>query len=297
MIEAGGTKFNCAVGTAHDKILAETRIATSTPEETLAVTVDFFRDAATEYGSLDALGIASFGPLELDKASPHYGYITRTPKPHWSHTDMLGILGRELSVASAIDTDVNCAALSEAKWGAAKGTNSSIYVTVGTGIGAGIIVDGKLLHGINHPEVGHMVVGIAAEDTNFKGTCSFHSDCLTSFAVGPAIEARWGTRAENLPPNHEAWRLEADYLAAMCLNLTFTLAPEKIILAGGVMEQLHLIDLVRDRFLKKVGGYLAQFDHRQDIDSYIVGPKLQKSGLSGAFLMAERAFGLKDQAL
>lgn len=295
MIEAGGTKFNCAVGSSYEKYLEEIRVETTTPDKTLRSVISFFREMVEKYGNLRSLGIASFGPLDLDKKSSSYGYITRTPKPNWSHTDILGILKNELSIPCDIDTDVNCAILSEAKWGAARGTKSSIYVTIGTGIGAGIIVDGKLLHGKSHPEVGHMMIQVAPQDKDFRRRiCSFHPDCLTSLASGPAIRARWGVSSKSLPKGHDAWDLEANYLALMCINLTLTLSPEKIILDGGVMGQPFMIELIREKFQENLGGYLVQFDHKKEVDDYIVSPVLKNSGLSGAFLMAERAIGINQ---
>jgi len=288
-IEAGGTKFNCAIGTGHNDILREVKITTTTPDETLGQVIDFFQQAQQDIGSLKALGMAAFGPLDLNKSSSTYGYITRTPKPHWSHTDITGILRNGIGVPVGLETDVNGAILAEAKWGAAQSIDDAIYVTIGTGIGGGIISGGKLLHGLSHPELGHMQVPLDERDRDFAGYCSFHGNqCLTGLASGPAMALRWKTNAENLPPEHEAWDLEAEYLAAMCMNLSLTLCPKKIILGGGVMSQPFMLDKVRQKFLQKMAGYLDYLDNEKAVADLIVTPELEKPGLIGAFLLADQ---------
>ncbi|RMF63832.1 MAG: ROK family protein, partial [Bacteroidetes bacterium] len=208
-VEAGGTKFVCAVGTGPDDVRALTRFPTTTPEETLARTLDFFR---SQPEPPVALGVGSFGPLDPDPSSPTYGYITRTPKPGWSHTDVAGTLGRALGVPVAFDTDVNAAAVGEHRWGAARGLDTFIYLTVGTGIGGGGLVGGRRLHGLVHPEMGHVLVPRAPSD-DFAGHCPFHGACLEGMAAGPALQARWGRPGADLSADHPAWDLEAHYLA------------------------------------------------------------------------------------
>jgi len=288
-IEAGGTKIICAVGTAHDQILKQTRIKTSQPEETMAQVIDFFQKNIEEFGPLEAMGIASFGPLELDENSPHYGQIIRTPKVGWSGVDIPAIMQKNFAVSTGINTDVNAALLGEWKWGAAHGQNSAVYVTIGTGIGMGLMVAGKLVQGRMHPEAGHMLIPQHTEDQDFKGNCAFHGNCLSGLAAGPALEARWGQKAETLPTDHMAWEIEADYLAAMCVNLTVMLFPQKIILGGGVMNIPGLLKKIQQKFLDKMGGYVAIFDHMDDVENYIVPKQLQNPGLSGAFYLAENA--------
>ncbi|MCI0477366.1 MAG: ROK family protein, partial [Anaerolineales bacterium] len=212
-IEAGGTKFVCAVGTAPDDV-RETRFSTTTPEETIRRAIDFFRAQPR----VAAIGIGSFGPVDLHRASPTYGYITTTPKPDWANTDLAGAIQRALAVPVGFDTDVNVAALGEHRWGAARGLDTFIYLTIGTGIGGGGLVSGKLMHGLIHPEMGHIRVPHDFVRDPFPGSCPFHSDCLEGLASGPALGKRWGARAETLPADHPAWELQAHYLALALVN-------------------------------------------------------------------------------
>lgn len=282
-IEAGGTKFNCVVGTDPFTILARERFATTTPSETLGRVKDFFLSQASEHGEFAGIGIGCFGPLDLNPGSNTYGYITATPKPHWSQTDIAGFFSSALDVPVSFDTDVNCAALGEYHCGAARGRPNFVYVTVGTGIGAGVFVDGKPLNGIAHTEFGHILVPRDPGDT-FKGHCPFHTDCLSALACGPAIEARWGCKGHELPENHEAWDLQAHYLAIMCVNITLSYSPEIIILGGGVMDQAHLFPKIRRRFVELMNGYMIPDINPSD---YIVPTGLQgASGEVGAMVMA-----------
>lgn len=251
-LEAGGTKFVCAIGTGPDD-LERTAFPTTTPEETIGRAIAFFRERA----ALRALGIASFGPVDLDPRSATYGYITSTPKPGWSHTDIAGTMGRALGVPVHFDTDVNAAALAESRWGSARGLDDVVYLTVGTGIGGGALVGGRLVHGLLHPEMGHMRPPHDRIADPYGGICPFHGDCLEGLASGPAIEQRWGVRAHDLPPDHPAWRLEARYLAAGVVNLICTLSPRRVILGGGVMEQAHLFPMVREEVAAMLNGYVA----------------------------------------
>ena len=214
-IEAGGTKFICLVGSGPDDIRARARIPTTTPDETLSAVLEFFQENGA---GMQALGVAAFGPLDLNKDSSTYGYITTTPKPDWSNTDLLGPLQAALDIPIAFDTDVNGAALGEGRWGAAQGLDDFVYLTVGTGIGGGAMVNGKLLHGAQHPEMGHMLLPHDRQQDPFDGICPFHGDCLEGLANGPAIQVRWGQPANDLPADHPAWELEAHYLAMACTN-------------------------------------------------------------------------------
>ena len=251
-IEAGGTKFVCAVGSGPQD-LERTTFPTTTPEETIARAIAFFRERAP----LRALGIASFGPVDLDPRSETYGYITSTPKAGWANTDISGMVGRALGVQVRLDTDVNAAALAESQWGSARGLDDVVYLTVGTGIGGGALAGGRLVHGLVHPEMGHMRVPRDRYADTYPGVCPYHGDCLEGLASGPAIEQRWGTRAENLPADHLAWRLEARYLAAGVVNLVCTLSPRRVIMGGGVMEQAHLFPLIREEVATALNGYVA----------------------------------------
>lgn len=286
-IEGGGTKFNCAIGPSAEEIWARTSFPTTTPAETLARAIEFFKEGKAEYGDLGAIGVASFGPVDLHRQSEYYGYITTAPKPHWAYTDMVGNISRALNVPVAFDTDVNCATLAEGAFGAARGIQNFVYVTVGTGIGAGVTSDGRLLNGAMHPEVGHMLLPRFDGDKEFRGCCPYHGDCLEGLASGPAIETRWGCKGQDLPPDHPAWELEAEYLAAMCVNLTLCYAPERIVLGGGVMSQRQLFAMIRAAFTRLLNGYTT-LPAATDVDSYIVPAILDgRSGEVGAMIAAE----------
>jgi fructokinase len=291
-IEAGGTKFVCAVGSGPEDIHAETRFPTTTPEETLGKAIDFFREGVAQGAALEAIGIGSFGPVDPDPDSPTWGYITTTPKPGWVNTEVAGAIGRALEVPVGFDTDVNAAALGEYRWGAAQGLSSFIYLTVGTGIGGGGMVEGRLLHGLMHPEMGHLRIPHDRSADPFPGNCPFHGNCLEGLAAGPAIEARWGRRGETLPEEHPAWPLEARYVALGLVNFILTLAPQRIVIGGGVMSQPHLFELVRAEVQSLLNGYIQAPEILDEIDAYIVPPGLgQRSGVLGAMALAERAAG------
>ena len=229
-VEGGGTKFVCMIGRGPDDIVAEARIPTTTPPATLSQTVEFFRDGAARYGRLAAVGVGCFGPVDLREGSPTWGWITTTPKAGWARTDVAGRLRKDLGVPVAFDTDVNAAAVGEARWGAARGLGNFVYITVGTGIGGGALVGGEPLHGLLHPEIGHMLLPHDRALDPFPGSCPFHRDCLEGLASGPALHARWGQAAETLPEEHPAWALEARYLALAITNLVCTLSPQRVVL-------------------------------------------------------------------
>ncbi|MCY0887770.1 MAG: ROK family protein [Alicyclobacillaceae bacterium] len=282
-IEAGGTKFVCGIGDEHGQVAKSITFQTTTPEETLSHVYAFFQSE-----HIDGLGVGAFGPLELDRQSPLYGHITTTPKRHWQHFNLLGALKDEFSCDIYLDTDVNAAALGEASWGAAAGHQNCIYITVGTGIGAGLLVEGNLVHGLLHPEVGHMLVRRRAGDT-FSGCCPYHQDCLEGLASGPAIQARWGEEASLLANNDAVWMLEAYYLGQALTNLILTVSPEKIILGGGVMQQAQLLPLIRREVQTFLAGYVEKRELGQTIDQYIVDPGLgQMAGLKGCLALVVR---------
>jgi len=286
-IEAGGTKFVCAVGTRPEDLRTQVRFPTTTPAETLGRCIEFFR-AQPEIG---ALGVASFGPIDLHGGAPTYGYITTTPKPGWANTDVVGPLRRALDVPVGFDTDVNGAVLGEWRWGAAQGLDTAVYVTIGTGIGGGAIAGGRLAHGLVHPEMGHLLLPREPDDVTFEGVCPFHgSRCWEGVASGPAIERRWGQRAETLPPEHPAWDLEARYIASALATLVMVLSPERLILGGGVMQVEHLFPLVRRHLTRALGGYVRADSVLSGMDDYVVPPRLgQKAGIAGALALAELA--------
>jgi fructokinase len=287
-LEAGGTKFVCAVGDEHGELSAQVRIPTTEPAETLGQVIAFFRDASRDT-RLAALGIGCFGPIDLDPASTTFGHITLSPKHGWNQADVVGPLVRALGLPVELDTDVNGAALGEYRWGAARGFDSFVYLTVGTGIGGGALVGGRPLHGLLHPEMGHLLIE-RREDDDFPGTCPFHGTCFEGLAAGPAIEQRWGRKAETLPEEHPAWELEAHYLALGLVNLVCTLSPRRVILGGGVMSQTHLFPRVRERVRTLLNGYLRTPAILVDNEEFIVPPGLgHRAGVLGAIALAERA--------
>ena len=282
-IEAGGTKFNCVIGTDPRTILRRTKIATTTPEETLAAVKDWFVQQSLELGALSALGIACFGPLDLKPSSSKYGYITATPKAHWSNTEIAGYFQRHFGIPVGFDTDVNGSALGEHLHGAAKDIDDFVYVTIGTGVGAGVFINGRPLTGMVHPELGHIRLPKKAADS-FDGNCAFHGDCLEGLVSGPAIEARWNCIAALLPQEHPAWDLEAHYLALMCVNIAMSYSPQRIILGGGVMDQSHLFGVIRAKFAQLMSGYMLP---DIELEEFIVAPGLPGfSGEVGALALA-----------
>ena len=286
-IEAGGTKFVCAVGTGPDDVRAEVRFATTTPSETIGRTIDFFREQPEP---LTAIGIGSFGPLDLNPDSPTCGYITTTTKTGWAHTSFAGVLQEALKVPVLLDTDVNAAALGEYKWGAAQGLDTFIYLTVGTGIGGGGMVNGHLIHGLAHPEMGHVYIPHDPVEDPYPGCCLYHGDCLEGLACGPAIEERWGQPPETLPAGHPAWRLEARYLALGLVNIIFTLSPQRVIISGGVLQQESLLPMVRENVHELIRGFVPVPPSSNETDSYIVLPALgHEAGVLGAIALAQQA--------
>lgn len=286
-IEAGGTKFVCAVGSGPDDIRAETRFPTTTPAETIGRVIAFFREQPAE---LAAIGIAAFGPLDPNPASPTFGYITTTPKPGWANADLAGAVRRALDKPVGFDTDVNGAALGEQRWGAAQGLDTFVYLTIGTGVGGGGVIGGRLMHGLVHPEMGHIRVPHDWAADPFAGTCPYHGDCLEGMTCGPAMGARWGQRAETLPPDHPGWALEAHYLAYGLASLICTLSPQRIIMGGGVMNTPHLLPLVREGVLRALNGYVQSPAILEHIDEYIVPPGLGNyAGVLGAIALGQEA--------
>lgn len=286
-IEGGGTKFVVAVGRADGEILAQTRIPTTTPEETLSRCVEFLQTQEAASGKLAAIGIATFGPLALQPASANYGHILPTPKLFWTNADLLTPFRAAFDVPIAVDTDVNGAALGEWRWGAAQGLDTFLYLTIGTGIGGGGLFQGQLMHGLLHPEMGHIPLPKSADDVCF---CRFHDNCFEGLAAGPAIENRWGEKAENLPAGHPAWEVEASHIARALRSFICTLSPERIILGGGVMSQAHLFPLIREKTLAELNGYIQAAEILEKINEYIVPVALEgRAGILGAFVLAEQA--------
>ena len=289
-IEAGGTKWVCSIASHPEDIRATTKFLTGEPEETINSAIQFIKNTVQYSEELSGIGIGSFGPLDLKKDSNTYGYITTTPKPGWANTDLITPFKKEFNLPIGFDTDVNAAALGEQLWGAGQGVSDFIYLTVGTGIGGAAIVNHNLVHGMIHPEMGHMLIPHDKALDPFPGACPYHGDCLEGLATGPAIKERWGQTAEALPPDHPAWELEAHYLGLGISNLITTLSPQRVILGGGVMNQGHLFRHIRREVRQLLGGYIAVSQIMEDNDTYILPPALgSKSGVLGAVALAQQA--------
>lgn len=286
-IEAGGTKFVCGIGAGPDD-LETTQFPTTSPDATLDRAIAWFRERAN--GRLRAVGIASFGPLDLNPASSTFGYITSTPKLAWQNYNITGTIREALDLPVNIDTDVNAAAMAEARWGAAQGLCDFLYLTVGTGIGGGAVIRDQVVHGMLHPEMGHIRIPHDRAKDPFAGCCPFHGDCLEGLATGPAIEARWGVRAERLPDDHPAWALEAHYLGLALATWVCTLSPERFVAGGGVMQRPHLFALIRAELARLLNGYIQTSEIMAHLDEYVVPPKLgSRAGVLGAIELAARA--------
>lgn len=293
-IELGGTKCVAAVGGADGRITATRRVPTTTPDATLSALVDFFAADTREHGPLEALGIGSFGPADLDPSSPRYGHVTTTPKVGWQNVDVVGAFRAAFDVPIAFDTDVNAAALGEWRHGAAQGLDSVLYLTVGTGIGGGVVIHGRPLHGLLHPEMGHVRVPHDLAADPFRGLCPYHRDCLEGLASGPAMAARWGQPAETLPASHPAWALEARYLAAALQGFVCTLSPHRIVIGGGVASHPGLLPRVRAELQQQLNGYVQAPAILDAMDRYVVAPGLDdRSGVVGALVLAETALRVR----
>jgi len=280
-LEAGGTKMVCAIGDEQGNILERISIPTLAPENTMPAILDFFKNK-----NISALGIGCFGPVDLDKKSPTYGHITTTPKLAWKNYAIVGVCEKELGVPVGFDTDVNGSALGEATWGCTKDLDNSIYITVGTGIGVGVIIDRKPYHGMLHPEGGHIFLARHPQDPMERGVCPYHELCLEGLASGPSIQARWGKPGVELADRKEVWELEAYYLAQAICSYIMILSPERIIIGGGVAHQEQMMPLIRKEVLRQMGGYIAA-KGMQDLDNYIVLPSLNDDqGILGALKLA-----------
>lgn len=280
-IEAGGTKMVCAIGDENGNLIDRISIPTEKPEITVPKLVAYFRKH-----DIKALGIGCFGPIDLNKESATYGHVTKTPKLGWEYFDVVGTFQKELNVPVGFDTDVNGAILGEVTWGAAKGLNSAIYITVGTGVGVGVYMNGGLVHGLVHPEAGHILLSKRADDT-YEGKCPFHKNCFEGLAAGPAIEGRWGQKGFELANREEVWDLEAYYIAQAIATYILTYSPEKVILWGGVMHQEQLFDMVRKQVVEILNGYVQSDVLLKNTDQYIVAPALgDDPGIKGAIKLA-----------
>ncbi len=285
-IEAGGTKFVCVVASGPGQIVDEIRYMTTTPKETLGKAIQFFHPFVAS-GQISAIGVGAFGPLDSNPQSPTYGFVTATPKPGWSNTNVLGTLRQALRTNIAFDMDVNTAALGEYLWGASKGCDPSLYLTIGTGIGGGYIVNGRPLIGLLSLEMGHVLIPHSRELDPFPGSCPFHGDCFEGLASGPAIQKRLGVTGAVVPEDDAFWDIEADYIAAALMNYILTLSPKKIILGGGVMQRDFLFPKIQRRVLELLNGYVSSKKILEEIEDYIVAPGLgNQSGSLGAIALA-----------
>jgi fructokinase len=293
-VETGGTWCVCAVGEGPENLAAEEQFRTGGPEDTLERIVGFFRSAP---GPLAAVGIGSFGPVDVDPSSDTWGYVTTTPKPNWRQVAVAPVIRDRLGVPVAFDADVTAAAAGERRWGAGQGADSLCYITVGTGIGAGLLIDGRPWHGLVHPEAGHIRVPRVQGDTEeaFAGVCPVHGDCWEGLASGPAIAKRWGGEPAGLGDDHPAWQMEAEYLALGIVSIILIASPGRVILGGGVMERRGLLELVRRRVAELLAGYLDTPLLAEDIGSYLVPPGLgDRAGVLGAIALARELIGDPD---
>ncbi len=289
-IEGGGTKFVCAYGSGPADLQGRTVIRTQKPEDTMPEILDYIRSVQTKT-KISAIGVSVFGPLDLDKQSLTYGHIMPTAKVEWSDFDMVGTLRKHFNLPIGFDTDVNGAAIGEYRWGAAQGLSDFLYLTIGTGIGGGAIVNGKLLHGAQHPEMGHIMIPQDRAQDAFEGVCAYHKNCFEGLASGPSMKVRWHVdSALDLPKEHPAWDLEAYYLGTALSIYTFVLSPKRIILGGGVMRQEHLLAKVRTQMVVALKAYVRNY-RVSDPESYVVSPGVgENSGVLGAIALAESSY-------
>lgn len=288
-LEAGGTKMVCAIGNENGEILERISIPTEAPDITMPKLISYFADK-----EIEALGIGCFGPIDLNRDSDTYGCITTTPKLAWKNYNIVKMFQEALNVPIGFDTDVNGSALGEATWGITKGLENSMYITIGTGIGTGIITNGKLLHGMLHPEGGHLLLSRHPNDS-FEGTCPYHKTCLEGLASGPAIEARWGEKGIQLAERREVWELEAYYIAQALVDYIMVLSPQRIVIGGGVTHQEHLMPLIREEVKRQLAGYI---DTKEllNMDQYVVLPSLNDNqGIMGALKLGLNEYQLEKK--
>ncbi len=278
-LEAGGTKMVCAIGDEQGNIMERVTFPTETPAETMPSIIEFFKK-----NEVEAVGVGCFGPIDLNRESKTYGYITSTPKLAWQYFDICGTLSQALEVPIGFDTDVNGSCLGEITYGAARGCNSAVYITFGTGVGMGICNEGKLIHGMMHPEAGHMMIAKHKDDT-FEGVCPFHKGCVEGLCAGNSIGARYGMKAFDIPKDDIAWEYTAYYMAQTVVNLILTVSPQKIILGGGVMKQEHLYPMIRKNVKEVLNGYV-QAKELENLEEYIVVPGCgDDQGILGALML------------
>ncbi|MDF2834734.1 MAG: transcriptional regulator/sugar kinase [Paenibacillus sp.] len=284
-IEGGGTKFVCGIGNERGEIEDRISFPTESPDVVMGRIIDYFMGKQVE-----AIGIGTFGPIDIDPSSHTYGYVTTTPKPGWSGFPFVETLKQSFDVPMGWDTDVNAAAYGESVWGAAAGLDSCVYFTIGTGIGVGVYSEGRLVHGLAHPEGGHILPRRHPDD-RYEGACPYHGDCLEGLAAGPSLEKRWGVKGHELPPDHPAWAMEAHYIGQAVTSTILLLSPKRIILGGGVMQQKQLLPLVREEVRRNLNGYVSVDAIVNGINDYIVSPGLgDNAALCGSLALGVEAF-------
>jgi fructokinase len=289
-VEAGGTKFVCGIGSLERGSLEQVRIPTGAPADTLEQVIRFFELQSGRYGGIAALGIGSFGPLDLDPRSATFGRLTTTPKPGWQGVDILGRLTRRLGVPATIDTDVNAAALAEARLAFEADDALLAYVTVGTGIGVGFAQRGGIARRSVMPEAGHLMVRRHPLHENFAGVCPYHADCVEGLASGPAIMSAWGSSLDRLPPEHPAWTAQADYIGQLCAALLLIASPDRIVIGGGVFNLHGLYGAVRARTRAILNGYRPDLDSEAALEGVVRAPaSAMPPGLAGAYALAQQA--------
>lgn len=287
-VETGGTNIKCIIASDPAHVISEMVLPTLDPDSSTKKVIQFFKDGEERYGiPITSMGVGAFGPLDLNPSRASYGSVTSTPKLLWQNYPLLAKLQSVFPFPIAIDTDVNAALLGETRWGAGIGFTDLVYVTVGTGIGGGVLSNGKIVHGLIHPELGHMIVRHDMQADPFEGICPFHKDCLEGLASGTSMTARWHTNPEQLTDNHAGWDLEAAYLAQMCLNLTLIISPQRIIIGGGVPQHNGLFANIRSKFQSLLNNYMVSSSFSEKIESYIVPPMLgNHAGIFGTIALA-----------
>lgn len=286
-IEGGGTKYICAIAEGKEHILDEVRLPTTSPEETLREVINFFQNHINQGRSIQRIGLANFGPIDPVLDSSTYGTVLPTPKSDWSNFNLVKKLSTALNIPIIFDTDVNAAALAEAIWGAGKELDGVLYITLGTGIGGGYYINGSVIHGLLHPEMGHILIPHDFDRDPFPGICPFHGDCFEGLASGLALEKRWGKKAELLPEDHPAWALEAEYIALALFNYILILSPRKIILGGGISKQKQMLPMIHSKVKHSLSEYVHSSLINERIEEYITLPGLgERSGIMGALAMA-----------
>ncbi|QIV96307.1 fructokinase [Allofrancisella inopinata] len=293
-IEAGGTKFFTTIGDIQGNVIERHRTNTTTPEQTMAEVLEVFRSYQTKY-NIKAVGLACFGPIDINTESKTYGYITNTPKTSWKNFDILSSIKSNYSGSIGFNTDVNAAAICEQIWGAGKEVNNLLYLTIGTGIGGGIICNNKLVQGAMHPEIGHIFISQNCND-NFEGSCPFHGNCLEGLASGTALKQRYNVASAGvLPDSHEAWIFEAEYLAKAIVNYIYAFSPEKVILGGGVMHKTILFDMIRENVVRYLNNYL-DYPALKNMAEFVIPASFgDNTGVKGSLALALQAYKKLNQ--